>query len=379
MMSEYQKRLILLRPTDVRQTNLSGYARLEMRPGRGSIAFHVQGLDGDGRTAAVLIGPGGNSVQVLGNINTDGKGGGDARFDLSGPLSIAWADASAIAIATTGKERARFALTSVLDQNIWLDWTQAAQAAAKSLGIQSAVPVAAAPVQEPIVAAQSVQQPELAVAPIEEEPLLDSVSIEEEVLLQEVAPAQEASIEPTQQETEVEAINSEEAAIPEEPIEPAAVDAEPILEEPLQQDVPDQQTFEETPTPQLVQQEEQSIEENKAITQQEEPLQEQSTKLLDWELLDWPSQLDELFDLFKRHTVIKGEEEGIYYARIPIKGQNLGIDHHLMGIRAIEGQAQGVCIALPGEYAELPPPGLEGYTHKTIDDQGYWVLWQDKK
>jgi hypothetical protein len=100
---------------------------------------------------------------------------------------------------------------------------------------------------------------------------------------------------------------------------------------------------------------------------------------LSWEILDWPSQLDEIFDIFKRNPVIKGDQDGIYYARIKVEEPNLGIDHHLLGIMANEGQVAALCIAIPGEYAEEPPAGLEGYSYQEIDGQGYWVLWQGKQ
>jgi len=94
--------------------------------------------------------------------------------------------------------------------------------------------------------------------------------------------------------------------------------------------------------------------------------------------LRWPESVEGLQVYFaKLPPFAPFDAPGWRFVRVPMPPES-GMPYCALGILPRDGTVVQVAYAVPGKRGAVPPPGLHGYRFQPgLNNQGYWVLWQN--
>ncbi len=96
--------------------------------------------------------------------------------------------------------------------------------------------------------------------------------------------------------------------------------------------------------------------------------------------LVWQGYSYSLKPLFLKHPAVEpfGAVKDMIFVRVDMPVKSAGADHYILGARARGDEVERLCIGVPGRGGVIPPAGLEGSQWKGDGrGGGYWLSWQD--
>jgi hypothetical protein len=96
--------------------------------------------------------------------------------------------------------------------------------------------------------------------------------------------------------------------------------------------------------------------------------------------LVWQGYSYAMKPLFLKHTPVEpfGAIKDMLFVRVDMPVKCAGADHYILGARARGDEVERLCIGVPGRGGVIPPAGLEGSQWKSDGrGGGYWLSWQD--
>lgn len=332
MRDDYRRALILLRAN---QPGLNGHVRLERRTLMGSMQFILSGLGADeGQLQAVMAAKTADGWKLvhIGTLSSDSRGQAGLRwtFDPRNIEGLPLEKYGVLLVLQTGTNGCRTLFTGYVNGSISVDWERLEQIACQQYSAtEDNVGQENKTEEEQVSGETGIEEAEA--------PETTPIFREEQDCgcdeTQENMDAPAMSEETRQEEAEPEAV--EIAAMNAIPAEPLAM----VYSDPL--DVPAMAT-------------------RTALEALGLP-----------EAQRWPEGIEPLREVFASSRPI---ELSVQPDHVFVESAHApDCPDCAVGIRAKDGMPVSVAYAIPGEYAQQPPEGLEGYAWK----DGYWVVVAD--
>lgn len=325
---EYQRRFAMLRPFQSPNSSMAGFARFELRAGRGRVTVSVQGIrNGMQQLHAALIGGDETHPAVCdcGSLiqTKNGQGGLCYEFDPSDVGGVPFERCHTCIITANDAQDAQVLLCGVFGKcSLHANW-ETRRRALRALWYPQTADAVQSPAQLPDAGEK---------------------------------PAGEASDEKDDAET-----------MPQDSREEEMPEGKSGLSEKTQQDVP----REEMQTPQ-----EPAVETGAPIVD-EEPLVHicaEPVRAAAWQ--GHAYGLKPMFEKYPQEQVFD-QRGDVFFVRVPMTVET-EIDHYLLGAHVRDEKIDAVCVAIPGRYAPQAPAGLMGAVFAEVQDhKGYWFSWQD--